>query len=136
MATEIFSQTNYPILYDFDYRGGLDTKGAMREVWNEQALNNSIKMWLASYGNEIIRRPGSGGYFTALVMTPMSQVDVDNVISTIRLGLVADFRPFLKINRLEVRPDYKNKIWEVYLEVYSPDLGIYTEVSEKIKNQV
>ena len=130
------SNENYPIFYDFDYRGGVDATGAMRQVWNEGALNNAIKMWLASYTGEIIRRPQSGGYVTSALTTPMGQVDSGDLEEDIRAGLSADFRPLLRVQQLTVTPDYENRVWSIYLSVYSPDTGIYTQVSERIRSLV
>lgn len=129
-------QKDYPLLYDFDYQGGLTNQGAIKEVWNEEALNNSIKMWLASYTNEVVRRPGVGGRLTSLINTPMNQADVDAISAGIELGITTDFRPFVRLKNLKVTPDYENRTWSIYMEIYSPDKGIYTTVSEKIRNLV
>lgn len=130
------SNENYPIFYDFDYRGGVDSTGAMRQVWNEGALNNAIKMWLASYSGEILRRPSAGGYIASAIAKPMGQIEADELEEDIRAGLSSDFRPLLKIRELSVVADNTNRIWNIYLDVYSPDTGIYTKVSERIRNLV
>lgn len=124
---------DYPIIYDLDMAGGIDKQGNIKELWNIDALTNSIKMWMSSYRGDFIRRPMRSGYITPLLMKRMNQVDVDEFEQIIRDGFNEDFRPVLRILNLEVVPNYERRYWEIQMEVYSPDLKIQASVSERIK---
>lgn len=127
--------SSYPVLYDLDLSGGVDSYGRINEVYNSDALNNAILMWIASVEGETFRNPKKGGYITKLLGKPMRQTNVDQFKMQIRNGFDRDFRPYLTINALEVIPHYEEKYWEIYMEVYSEDLKIYTDVSANIRNK-
>ena len=126
---------DYPVVYDVTLEGGSDKKGQIQESWNAEALNNSLKMWISSFRGDIIRQADRAGYIAPLVMKPMNQVDVDQFEQIVRDGFNDDFRPFLRILTLEITPNYERRYWEIFMQVYSPDLKIHAEVSERIKAQ-
>ena len=120
-------------IYDHDYTGRIKPNGEINQVWGKEALTQSIKMWIASYEGDVVRSPMRGGYITQWLMKPMQQVDEDDIIMSIRDGFEQDFTPYLQIRRVEVNPNYEQRYWEIYMEVYSADLKVATVVDEKIK---
>lgn len=124
---------DYPIVYDLDMEGGIDKKGHIKEVWNVEALTNSIKMWMSSFRGDILRGPDQGGYIAEIVMRPMTETDAEDFEQIIRNGFNEDFRPYLRVYDIEVVPNYERRYWNIRLQVYSPDLKIYAEVDERIK---
>lgn len=123
-------------IYDHDYTGRINSNGEINQLWGERALQQSIKMWIASYEGDVIRNPIRGGYVTQWFLKPMQQVDDDDVIMSIRDGFEQDFTPYLELKRIEVRPNYEERYWEIYMEVYSSDLKVATVVDEKIRARV
>ena len=136
MSNELTDKIEIPIIYDHHYEGGIDKNGIIKQVWDSEALNNSIKMWLASFSGEIIRNPSKGGYVMSWLLKPMSQVNKENLEMAIRDGFYQDFTPYLEILNLNVEPNYEYRYWHIQLEAYSPNLKLRVNVSEKIKNRV
>ena len=120
-------------IFDYHYLGYTNTRGELQHLWEEDALNQSIKLWIASFKGDVIRNPGRGGYINKLFMQPMKITDKDRVIMVIKNGLFQDFEPHLEIIALDVIPNLQNNYWELYMEVYSPSLRVKTSVSERIK---
>jgi hypothetical protein len=120
-------------VFDYDYLGLTNSQGEIRTLWQEEALSQSIKLWIASFKGDAIRNPRRGGYVTRWLMKPMNTVDVDEIDMVIRNGIYEDFNPYLQILNLEIKPNYSQRYWEISLTVYSPDLKVSTEVTEKIK---
>ena len=123
-------------VYDHDYLGTIQEDGAIKQVWGEEALNQSLKHWLASFKADLVRSPNRGGYLTPLLAKPMNTLSSDSLKMAIRDGLYQDYQPFLAIEKLEVEPNYEGKYWYIYLEVYSVDLKTHVVVEEKIKAKV
>jgi len=127
---------NVPVIYDLDLSGGVDSQGQIKQLWGEDALNNAIKMWIASFKGEILRAPGRAGYITQWLVRPMTESNIDDIEMAIRDGINQDFFPVLSILNITITPNYAGRYWEIYIEVYSEILKIRTVVSEKIKAQV
>lgn len=122
-----------PYIFDYDYLGRVDNNGELRTLWGEEALKQSIKLWIASFKGDVIRQPTKGGYVSRWLMKPMATADVDEIEMVIRNGIYSDFSPYLQIRDLRITPNYEQRYWEIYLAVYSPDLKVNTTVSERIK---
>jgi len=133
---DIANSTEVPIIYDLNLTGGADPYGHIKDAWGADALNNAIKMWIASYRGEAIRNPNSGGYITQWLMKPMNEANIPSITMSIKDGIEQDFSPSLTINAVTVTPNYVQRYWKIYLDVYSSDLKIRTQVSANIKNQV
>lgn len=126
-------QTN---IFDYDYQGLKDKNGAITQLWGEPALNQSIKLWLVSFQGDIVRAPKRSGYITNWLMKPMNDDNIDRVKMAIKDGIYQDFEPALIIDVLEVTPNYEERYWHIYLEVYSNALKTKAVVDEKIKARV
>jgi len=127
---------DYPIIYDLAMEGGIDSQGKIKEVWNEAALNNSLKIWLSSYEGDMLRQPTRGGYLIPMLERPLTEANIDQFQQIIRNGFNDDFSPYLQIRQLNIIPEYEKRRFRIYLEVYSPDLKISTVVDERIKARV
>ncbi|KKM77100.1 hypothetical protein LCGC14_1373480, partial [marine sediment metagenome] len=125
-----------PLIYDISYKGTIGLSGEVEQLWGVDALNNAVRMWLASFSGEIVRQPGKGGYLMKWLMKPMNELSIDRIRMGIRNGLNQDFTPFLEILSLEVVPNYEHRYWIIILSVYSNDLKIRTDISVNIKNRV
>ena len=133
---EINERVERGLIYDHLLEGGINNNDEINQVWGKEALDNAIKMWLASMEGEIIRQPNRGGYLRPLLTKPMHEINQDELEMTIRDGFDQDMNPYLQILDLQVTPDYSNQTWQLYMRVYSNDYKILTEVSEDIKARV
>jgi len=134
--SDLLENTDVPLIYDTSYDATIQSTGEIEQLWGEEALNNALKMWLASFSGEVLRQPTKGGYLMSWLMKPMTEDSVDRIKMGIRDGLNQDFTPFLEILDLEVTPNYEKRYWHIVLSVYSDDLKMRTEISANIKNRV
>jgi hypothetical protein len=123
-------------IYDVDYRARTEVNGGLKYFWNDKALNQSVKLWLASFKGEIIREPERGGYITYWLMHPMNKENIDNIETSIYDGFYQDFRPYLEIRKLKVEPNFAERYWYIYMEVFSTFLNLETTVEERIKARI
>lgn len=126
-------QTN---IFDHDYQGFVDGQGKILQLWGEEALKQSIKLWLASFQGDIVRNPKRSGYITYWLMKPMSVDNIDRIKMAIKDGIYQDFTPSLIIDLLQIEADFENRHWHIYMEVYSPTLKTKAIVDEKIRARV
>ena len=124
------------VVYDHLFSGGADEKGEIQQLWGKPALDNAIRMWLASLSGEILRAPTRSGYLRRWLLKPMSEVNIETLEMTIRDGFDQDFVPFMQVLDLNITPDLEKRKWIFYLRVFSTDLKILTEISEEIKARV
>jgi hypothetical protein len=122
-----------PLVFDYDISGRVGVAGDILQVWEKEALVNSLKMWIMSRKGDIIREPNRGGYLIQWLTRPMSEENAENVEMAIRDGIDQDFDPYLKILFLKVTPNYINRYWDIYMEVESPQLNVQTALSARIK---
>ena len=122
-----------PLIFDYSYLGLKNERGEIKQLWEEEALTQSIKLWIASFRTDAMRNPQRGGYVTRWLMTPMNQVDEEEIVMSIRDGIYQDFSPYLEVRDLRATPNFERRYWEIYMEVYSPTLKVKAQVSEKIK---
>ena len=122
-----------PLVFDYDISGRVGLGGDILQVWEKDALVNSLKMWIVSRRGDIIREPERGGYLIDWLTKTMNEENAENVEMAIRDGIDQDFNPYLKILHLKVTAENSKRYWKIYLEVYSPDLNLQIQLSEKIK---
>ncbi len=126
-------QTN---IFDYDYKGSIDNNGGITQFWGEDALKQSIKLWLASFQGDVVRNPKRSGYITYWLMKPMSIENIDRIKMAIKDGIYQDFEPNLIIDLLQIEADFENRQWHIYMEVYSPTLKTKATIDERIKARV
>ena len=122
-----------PLIYDYDISGGVGLNGDILQVWEQEALINSLKMWISSRRADIIREPERGGYLIDWLTKAMSADNIDAIQMSIRDGLDQDFSPHLQVINLIVTPDVQKRQWRIYMEIYSPELKLQAVLDERIK---
>lgn len=124
------------IAYDLSLFGEMDANGQIEEFYDKKAVENSIIVWLTSYYTDCIRRPNRGGYLTRLLYRPMSEKNITELKEVLIDGFEKDYELEVKLEELKVEPDFVNKIWNIYIKVYIPEIKDNAEVSVYLKNQV
>lgn len=116
-------------LVDYDYRGGLDEKGVMRVLRDKEAVENALKLWIASARGDIVRYGGYGGYVLEALYKPMNDETADDILFDLEVGLINNFSPFVNIVNLEIEPNYEQKEYVIDLEIYVPDYNFNLELT-------
>lgn len=105
-------------IYDVDLLGEIDSTGKITQYYGKEAVANSIKLWLTSFRNDILRTPGKGGYLTNFLFKPMTDTKKSEMVASIRDGFAQEYSPTAIIKSLDVTPDYTNNKWIIDLTVY------------------
>ncbi len=124
------------IAYDLSLFGEMDANGQIEEFYDKKAVENSIIVWLTSYYTDCIRRRNRGGYVTRLLYRPMSEKNITELKEVLIDGFEKDYELEVELEELKVEPDFANKIWNIYIKVYIPEIKDNAEVSVSLKNQV
>jgi hypothetical protein len=123
-------------IYDFDLFGTIDENGKIKELYNKEAVENSILIWLTSYNTDIIRNPGNGGYLTQFLHKQMSEQIRRDIYESLIDGFNQDFNLVVILNDLQVIPDYENKTWKINIEAYIPEIKDSITVSALVRNLI
>ena len=121
-------------VYDHALEGGVDQKGTITQFSGSRALENSIKMWILSFRGEVIRVPGRGGYVIPHLMKPMTDERTEDIRLSIIDGIAQDFTPQLRLLRLNVVPDYVNRIYNISMVVFAPALKTDVSVDVSLRS--
>lgn len=121
-------------LFDYDSRGGFDSNGNIRKLYNEEALRNSIAMWLGSLTGEVVRYPAWGGFLMDMMYQPMREDDIDEYRMSIFDGFEQNFTPFSEISDLRIVPNFQERTWEVDMLIYTPTFNYELNFSASIVN--
>lgn len=123
-------------IYDIDILGELNSQGQIKELYNKEAIENSIKLWLTSFNTDSIRFPGRGGYLVYFLYKPMSDSSKEEIRDSIIDGLNQDYDLSVDLKSISVIPDYENKIWNIYVDAYIKEIQEFVSVSASVKNFV
>jgi len=117
---------------DFAASGELDIQGNIPVLWDLDALNNAIKLWLGSFRGERLYCPRKGGPLIPYLIKPMSDETANDMKTGIREGLKNDFNPSVKVSKCEVVPDYENSQYLIDVIGYCPALNSDVRFSDTI----
>lgn len=121
--------TDRPQVIDFPLVGG------DKLVTEEQALINSMKLWITSYAGDFIGLRTRGGYATNAINRPLDEEETDLVYAGFMEGFKEDFSPQLEITQLNVAPNREKRRWDVEIEAFVPSLNMRVFVRESIKDK-
>lgn len=120
--------------FDYYIEGGINTKGEVKSVFDQSALNNAILMWLCSKKGEYIGNPNYGGYLTYHLNKLMSDNRTQQIQISINQGLQKDFFPDLLIQTVEVIPNYVKRTYHIRVKGYCPTINTVFSVDENFRN--
>jgi hypothetical protein len=120
--------------FDYYVYGGLNTQGIIKSVWDIEAIKNSIIMWLGSFRGEYLDNPTAGGYLTQHLMKPMTESRTQSIRLSLFQGFEQDFSPSLRVNKIDVIPNFSDRFYEIIVEGFSPAVAASFSVGEKFRN--
>lgn len=123
------------ILADYDYLGGFDSNGFEKKVYNKEAVENALKMWIVSLQGDVVRRIGYGGYIHRLLFKGMSDEIIDDLEFALRNGFQENFTPFVKLENLTITPDYAQRLFIIDIEAYIPEYNFDLRFSGALRAQ-
>jgi len=128
-------RTGDQLIFDYDYRGGLDYQGRIEEVWQEEALQNSVRLWIGSFQGDIIGQPNRGGTVMRYLFRPMSQVKIKQFAGALKSSFNNEFNGVARIENLQITPLLEEKKWLVNMTVSSYALKLVTEIKDYLRGQ-
>jgi hypothetical protein len=108
--------------YDTYWQGGFNGSGNIKEVWGNEALTNSMIVWLSSSQGDYLRNPQMGGWLTKHLVKPMSETRRKLILNDLQSGIYSEFTPGLQNVVVTVTPNYIQKYWTITVQGYSPDV--------------
>lgn len=119
---------------DLAATGKPDKQGNIPVLSDLDALNNAIKLWLASFRGERLFYPNKGGPIIGYLLKPMSEETANDMRIAIREGLKNDFIPSVKVSKCEVECDYANNQYIINIVGYCPSLNLGVKYSDSINS--
>jgi hypothetical protein len=120
--------------YDISLSGKRTSEGAIEELYNKKAFENSIILWMTSMKGDYIRNPLRGGYLIPLLAYPMSPEAAKEISEAILVGLRLDYDKNLVLTSLSVIPEYDSETWIINLTAYSPEIKDLIEIETYLKS--
>lgn len=122
-------------IFDVDMFGGVNSNGAIKELWGKEALSNAFHIWISSMQGDILREPTRGGVLQIQLTKPVNEDTAEDIEAILRNGITQDFEPYLDIVVITVTPDYVTRGWKLYAEFYSPDFNEQIVIDEIIRSR-
>lgn len=129
-------KNNIKNYYDISLFGKRTNTGSIEELWDEEALANSVVLWLSSNRGDYIRKPWKGGYVLPHLTKPMSEEIRRDLANAIIQGLQEDYDKIIKVESIAIQADYINKTWTITINAYSLDIKKIFEISTILKNLI
>ena len=124
------------VLYgDYDHTGIVDDKGKIKVLTEDDALNQSLKLWIVSKEGDLINSPARGGYVYPNLLKSMSEDNADEISASIQEGLAQDFFPEVEVVEISVEPNYQKKYWDIEALLYFPNIDYKINFVTKVKSQ-
>ena len=121
---------------DFDPFGRIDSQGEVVMHYGHEAVEASMKLFLASFKGEFIRNPEKGGYLIRLLTKNMDEDTAREIKEQILYSIDQDFSPRVNISKVEVTPLYEEDMWKIDVQGYCPLVKETVSLSEKFKHMI
>jgi len=121
---------------DFDPFGQITPQGEMVVHFGHEAIEASMRLFLASFKGEFIRNPDKGGYLIRLLNKPMDERIAQEIREQLTYSIAQDFSPTINISKLTVVPLYEEDRWQIDIQGYCPLVKEEISLSEKFKHMI
>lgn len=107
---------------DSSLSGQNDSTGQTKQYYNNDAIANALKIWLAmpQFGKV---NSTAGGYILPQIKKPMTEDRASFIKDRISAGLSSEFSPAVKTENIQVLADLKNRKWIITIVGYIPSLN-------------
>lgn len=120
--------------FDYFITGQINSKGEIKSVFDSDAIENALLIWLCSKPNEYINNPNYGGWLYLHLCKPMNENRTLLIQHAIIQGLDKDFYPALTITQVDVIPDFINRHYLIQVFGYCNAIGSTFSISNKFRN--
>ncbi len=127
---------NNKTIFDYPAIKIKDSNRKLKTLLSSEALENAMLIWMTSSQGDYIRAPLKGGYILPYLCKTMTDERGNDIADAIFSGLKDDFEVALFIEEIRVVPDYKNRIWEITIKGYSPDIKDNFDLQTRLRNQI
>ena len=85
-------------------------------VFKDEALINTVRMWMLSKSGDYYREPQRCGVIDLLLGAPMNQTNIDSIKNSVLSKFKAEFT-LVEIIQLQINADTINRVWKVAFQV-------------------
>ena len=121
------------IYLDYFRKKKITRNGDLKEIINNEALEQAIKIWVTSQKGEKIRTTG-GGVLMPFIGKTLDEENADRLKQVLKQGLEESFQPNITIVDLKVIPNVEKKLWEIYIVGYNIELAVGVNTLVLVKN--
>jgi hypothetical protein len=107
---------------DIDIFGAQNESGGAVEYTDSKAVGNALYLFLTSHQGEFLYQPGVGGVLDKSLFKTMTQESMEQLAFMIRNAISNAFTPYVTLQKLNIKPDYDNRILEIII-IYSTQNG-------------
>lgn len=108
------------VYHDINVYGNENPDGTPEYHLDEEAINNALSLWLSSKKGDFIKRPELGGIIDRLLFKQMNIETQAKMSFAIQNAINNQFAPALKLEGLQVNPNYEQRFWEVSIKYRNP----------------
>ena len=119
--------------YDVSLYGTRTSTGAIKELYNVEAYENSMLLWMSSLQGDYLRNTGKGGYLIPHLTKAMSEDRSNALREAIIVGLNDDYERLVIVKEVIVDPDYDNRLYRITVKAFAKDIRANLEVEAILK---
>lgn len=124
------------VLYDVSLSGYSPASSGVNEVFNADAIDNALKLFLLADTGDYLGNPGRGGWLASKINKPMRTIDALDLKTSLELAIKTYFVPSLTVYDLQVIADLVKRRWSISFTYVAPDLKMSGTFSEQIAGRV
>jgi hypothetical protein len=128
---------------DFDLNAAIDGTGQLKELTNEEALNEALRFFISVKLGNVLGFPEEGGILDSTSFSTMSPDYLDLISFRLRNAITNEFEPEIILDEISIVPDYENRILEIEIRYTNPltevpnSLIVYTtDPQETVRNSL
>lgn len=111
-------------IIDLDVYASENTNGSIKEHVGADAIKNAFTFWILSVMGERIYNPIEGGLLDSSVFKNFTDDNAELIRFKLKSAIISKFSPTLIPRKILVTPNYTERVWEIYIYYYIPELDV------------
>ena len=116
---------------DLNVFGNENPNGEPVTHFDDEAISNALSMWLSTKRGEVVNQPNEGGALDSLIFKNLNSNPLP-IQTRLRRDIERAFGGVLRVNSIQVQPDFDTKTWKIALVITSFLTGNKKEIEINI----